>query len=259
MVSISSRRTRSAGPTIASNAGRGVCRLARLLALRLRPRKCSPSVISPFLVLSARLSCTAASFSFMTHMNPSSSETGSANGCAIFNSSLMTKSPTWNPRPAHRPLRTGDQSCDFISRSFGMTSENRQIDGFGHRFVTVVVGMQMVEDVVNRTDLLRVVRVLNSRVKIDDRIVCAARTNPLVDRLADRLTLIGGVGCADIRCQRCTDYLDPVEMGPFYDLLVCSDQVMSCNGVGWLRPPPAADANIIDSFQHDQPLHARLA
>jgi hypothetical protein len=62
----------------------------------------------------------------------------------------------------------GRDGCRRPNRSLGATSDNRQINGFGHGFVTVVVGMQMVADVVGRADLPRVRWVLRSRVKIDD-------------------------------------------------------------------------------------------
>src|SRR5580692_2229579 len=83
--------------------------------------------------------------------------------------------------------------------SAGLTTrlpEHRQIESVRHRLVTRIIGVQMVANVVRGADLLRILRIARSGVKIDHRIVSFAVADPIVEGRTNRLAFVAVISRA---------------------------------------------------------------
>ena len=69
--------------------------------------------------------------------------------------------------------------------------EQREVDRVGHRLLPGVAGVEMIARLVLRQESRRMTRVARRLVEVDDAVVGAAGSNPLVQRLA--------LGFADLR------------------------------------------------------------
>jgi len=76
----------------------------------------------------------------------------------------------------------------LLTRHFAR-SEQGQIDGVCHRLVTCIVGVQVVATVKLGYHSCRLAGIAHDRVEIDRAVICAARADERVDRLALRLLL----------------------------------------------------------------------
>jgi hypothetical protein len=106
---------------------------------------------------------------------------------------------------------------------------------------------------VDRQEHFRVAWIACRFIKIDHGIVPFARPNPLIKRLALCFADVGVICRTVERRQRRPIDLQPSRVRLFDELLVPGDEVFGRRG--WVLP---GNANVVDSFQHDDVRDTRL-
>lgn len=141
--------------------------------------------------------------------------------------------------------------------------ERVQVDGLGHRLHAGVVGVQVVSGVVGREYRVRVGRVGERAIEVDDRVVGTAGPDPVVDRVPDLLVVRGVVAelvALDGRERGADGAYAMLMRGPD-QLEVGVDELLGRDRRGL----PAAEvrlsggADVVDPFQHDHRTDLRLA
>src|SRR3984885_7524194 len=91
-------------------------------------------------------------------------------------------------------------SCNMTSRSglLWLQGEELQVDGVAHGFVTGIVGMEVVAWVVAGQEGVRVIRVADRGLEVDEAIQGTSGPNPVIYGLADRFPVFGVVAGAMI-------------------------------------------------------------
>src|SRR5579864_1590933 len=109
--------------------------------------------------------------------------------------------------------------------------------------------------------MIRMLRVAQYRIKVDDRVEVAGGTNPLIDGLtiglAERPRMI--VVRADVGSDCGPNYPQTMGMSAYDDLLICRDHAPHSRRVFCRRDLsiPRQTTKIVHTFEHDHPTNAR--
>src|SRR5437879_6141543 len=147
---------------------------------------------------------------------------------------------------------------DHVRLFLVIIPKQRQIDRVGHCLVPGIVGMQVVSAIVGGENLQRIGGILHRSLKIDYRIECAARTNPMIDRLAVGLpdvVVVARKYSSLVRGQGAAENLEPTLMRASYELEVAGYDVI---GIDSLRRTRRSVAKIVDALEDNHVLDPGL-
>ena len=148
------------------------------------------------------------------------------------------------------------------------SSQERKVDGTGHRLVSRIVQVQVIHGLVLRQHLQRMDRIAHRHVEIDDAVVGFARANPFVHGLP-ACVLVGRIirrerreAGAFERQQRAADDLQAARVRTLDQLAEPGDQFSRRGQRRSAQAAGPAQAEIVDPFEHDDvrdaALHQRL-